>query len=205
MIDDSPLPAGWRALAVPSDWNFDEPELRIRPVTVDYVTYPDDFFMLIQTPEMIAEQEPTGIIASFKASESEGVRLVKIYGIGARWLDYLGEVVAQFPPTEWTKRAKSVVVKFLQLPEVRQAFADTVGELPLAPSDSTAAPAPEPGVQRRRKITPQHLEEVAKIYNEAQCNDEPPTRAVQNYFGVSHSTAAKWVGAARRSSLLPPV
>ncbi|MGW0169525.1 hypothetical protein ACWDWT_30770 [Streptomyces sp. NPDC003343] len=204
MIDDSPLPAGWRAVAVPSDWDLDEAELHIRPVTIDYVTYPDDFFMIIQTPEMIAEQEPTGIIASFKASEAEGVRLVKIYGMGARWLDYLGEVVEKFPPTEWTKRAKSVVVKFLQLPEVRASFADAVGEFPLAPSESTAGSASEPGVQRRRKITRSHLEEVAKIYNEAQENDEPPTRAVQTHFGVSHSTAAKWVGAARRNDLLPP-
>jgi hypothetical protein len=204
---DSLLPAipdGWRAIAVPSDWDLDVPELRIRPVTVDYVTYPDAFFMVIQTPEMMAEQEPTGVIANFKASEAEGVRLVKIEGMG-RWLDYLGEIVQKFPPTEWTKRAKGVVVQFLQMPEIRKAFAEAVGEFPLAPAESAAAPVPEPGVQRRRKITQDHLQEVAKIYNDAQYNDEPPTRAVQNHFGVSHSTAAKWVGAARRSNLLPPV
>ncbi|WP_432135177.1 hypothetical protein [Streptomyces sp. bgisy154] len=208
MVDDTPLPAipaGWRAIAVPSDWDLDAPELRIRPVTINYVTYPDAFFMVIQTPEMMAEQDPTCIFVDFKASEAEGIELVRVRGIGAKWVDYLGEVAQQFPPTEWTKRAKSVVVQFLQMPEIRKAFADQVGELPLAPGEATTGPAPEPGVQRRRKITQDHLEEVAKIYNEAQENDEPPTRAVQNHFGVSHSTAAKWVGAARRSNLLPPV
>jgi hypothetical protein len=208
VIDDSalpPIPAGWRAIAVPTDWDLEATELRIRPVTIDYVTYPDDFFMVIQTPEMIAEQELTCVIVSFRASESEGVRLVRVTGMGAKWVDYLGDVVQGFPPTEWTKRAKSVVVQFLQMPEVREAFAVQVGELPRLEGEGVSGQVIEPGVQRRRKITPAHLEEVAKTYNEAQDNDEPPTRAVQNHFGVSHSTAAKWVGAARRSNLLPPV
>lgn len=205
VIEETPLTAGWRILAVPSDWDLDEAELRIRAVEIDYVTYPDDFFMVIQTPEMIAEQEPTGIIVNFKASKSEGVKLVKIHGMGAKWVDYLNEVVQKFPPSQWTKRAKSVVVQFLQMPEIRKAFADQIGELPRSESESIPGQPLEPGVQRRRKITPAHLEEVAKVYNEAQKSDEPPTRAVQHHFSVSHSTAAKWVGAARRGGHLPPV
>lgn len=203
VIDESPLPAGWRALAVPSDWDLDEAELRIRPVTIDYVTYPDDFLMIIQCPEMIAAAEPTAIFASFKASEARGVELVKIFGMGPDWLMWLGFVVEKFPPVEWTKRAQSTVVQFLQLPEIRKALAEA--GVPLPDDEATTSQPAEVGVQKRRKITPEHLEEVAKIYNQAQDHAAPPTRAVQNHFGVSHSTAAKWVGSARRSGLLPPI
>lgn len=202
MIDESPLPAGWRALAIPSDWDLDEAELRIRPVTIDYVTYPDDFFMIIQTPEMMAKEEMTAVFVNFKASETEGVKLVKVHGTGD-WVPHLGEVVQKFPPAEWTKRAQAVVVQFLQLPEIRRELA--ASGFPRPEGESPAGQSIEPGVQRRRKITRAHLEEVAKVYNEAMENDEPPTRAVQQHFAVSHSTAAKWVGAARRNKLLPPV
>lgn len=203
VIDESPLPAGWRILAIPSDWDPDEAELRIRPVTIDYVTYPDDFFMIIQTPEMMAEREPTAILASFKASEANGVELVKIHGMGPDWLMWLGFVATKFPFTAWTKRAQSVVVQFLQMPEIRKALADA--GIPRPEAESAVGQPIDSGVQRRRKITPAHLEEVAKIYRQAQYQDEPPTRAVQQHFGVSHSTAAKWVGAARRNGLLPSV
>ncbi|MET9411308.1 hypothetical protein ABZX90_37025 [Streptomyces sp. NPDC002935] len=201
MIDESPLPADWRVLAIPTDWDFDS-ELRIRHVTIDYVTYPDDFFMVIQTSEMMATSEPTAIFVNFKASTADGVRLVKVHGMG-EWVPYLGEIVQHFPPLAWTERAKAEIVKFLQLPGMREQLATAA--VPRPEGERSADQTAEVGVQRRRKITPEHLEEVAKIYNHAQSEDEPPTRAVQNHFGVSHSTAAKWVGSARRIGLLPPV
>lgn len=206
VIDESPTPADWRVLAIPTDWDF-ESELRIRPVTIDYVTYPDDFFMIIQTAGMwdasaANPADPTAIFVNFKASTTDGIKLVKVHGMG-EWVPYLDEVVRHFPPLAWTERAKGEIVKFLQLPGLREQLAATAVPRPESerPADQTA----EVGVQRRRKITREHLEEVAKIYNHAQSEDEPPTRAVQNHFGVSHSTAAKWVGSARRTGLLPPI
>jgi hypothetical protein len=59
-----------------------------------------------------------------------------------------------------------------------------------------------PMAQRRNRITPEHLAEVARIYREAWEAGEHPTIAVQNYFGISHSTAARWVGQARRAGHL---
>jgi hypothetical protein len=48
----------------------------------------------------------------------------------------------------------------------------------------------------------EHLRKVAAVYMKA---SEKPTRAVQDAFGpVSHSTAARWVGQARRRGFLPP-
>jgi hypothetical protein len=61
-----------------------------------------------------------------------------------------------------------------------------------------------PMAQRRNRITPKHLEEVASVYREAWRAGEHPTIAVQKHFGVSHSTAARWVGQARRKGKLRP-
>lgn len=158
--------------------------------------------MTMQTPEMVAQSEPTAIIVSFWASES-GVRLNRITGLGP-WIKYFAEVVDQFPPTEWEKHAVGLVVDFLRLEEVRDAVAADIADMPQRPLESPSAGRPsDVGLQRRRRITPEHLQEVAKIYAKAQDGGEPPTRAVQYHFDVSHSTAAKWVGAARKSDLLP--
>jgi hypothetical protein len=48
----------------------------------------------------------------------------------------------------------------------------------------------------------EHLREVAAVYLAA---PEKPTQAVERAFGpISHSTAARWVGEARRRGFIPP-
>jgi hypothetical protein len=56
--------------------------------------------------------------------------------------------------------------------------------------------------QRRNRITAEHLASVASVYREAWKAGEHPTIAVESHFGVSHSTAARWVGQARREKHL---
>lgn len=58
--------------------------------------------------------------------------------------------------------------------------------------------------QRRNRITGKHLDEVAQVYVAADAAGEPPTRAVADHFKTSHSTAARWVGLARKQEKLPP-
>jgi hypothetical protein len=55
---------------------------------------------------------------------------------------------------------------------------------------------------RSANTSDEHLREVARIYLGA---TGKPTRAVEEEFGpISHSTAARWVGEARRRGFLPP-
>lgn len=56
----------------------------------------------------------------------------------------------------------------------------------------------------RNRITDDHLAKVAVIYKHADAGGHPPTRAVAVAFNASHSTAARWVGQARKKDLLPP-
>jgi len=51
---------------------------------------------------------------------------------------------------------------------------------------------------RPRMYGREHYREVANVYFQAWRNGEPPTKAVQEFFGVSYSTAARWVREARK-------
>ncbi|MEU5094913.1 hypothetical protein [Streptomyces sp. NPDC020996] len=68
-----------------------------------------------------------------------------------------------------------------------------------------AASLPIDRVKRKRnRITKEHLEAVAEVYRNADAAGAPPTRAVQEVFGTTHSTAAKWVAQARKQGILGP-
>jgi hypothetical protein len=56
---------------------------------------------------------------------------------------------------------------------------------------------------RKHRITTSLLAEVAEIYKKA--GDDWPTKAVAEQKSVSRSTAATWVGLARKEGLIPPV
>lgn len=53
---------------------------------------------------------------------------------------------------------------------------------------------------RRRQVTPELLQEVADVYNADASG--APTKAVAEHFWKSHSTAARWVGLARKRRLI---
>ena len=55
----------------------------------------------------------------------------------------------------------------------------------------------------RRRMTDEHLIDVANVYRAAWQEGGNPTQAVANRFGTSHSTAARWVGLARKAEYLP--
>lgn len=53
------------------------------------------------------------------------------------------------------------------------------------------------------KFTDTHLRMVAEVYQESIEAGYPPTTAVSETWGISHSTATKWVARVRRAGLLP--
>jgi hypothetical protein len=57
----------------------------------------------------------------------------------------------------------------------------------------------------RKKITPDFLQEVAKIYSEAQERGEFPTKAVAEFYKCKTRTAEDYVKFARENKFLPPV
>lgn len=73
-----------------------------------------------------------------------------------------------------------------------------------ADADARARAATFPLARRRNRITPAFLREVADVYREAYREGMPPTVAVKEHFGTTHSTAARWVMKARESGHLGP-
>jgi len=67
---------------------------------------------------------------------------------------------------------------------------------------SVEAPAQPVPARRRNRLTDKHLRAVAEAYCAADRDGLPPTRTVADRFAVPHSTAAKWVGHARKRELL---
>lgn len=61
-----------------------------------------------------------------------------------------------------------------------------------------------PSSARRDRVTIPVLEEAATVYREAWRDGQNPTQAVASHFHKSHSTAARWVGQARKLGLLGP-
>jgi hypothetical protein len=79
----------------------------------------------------------------------------------------------------------------------------TVLRLDAARAEAAVPAVPKLG--RRNSVTGKHLGEVVRVYREAFAEGMPPTKAVAEQMGASHSTAARWVGMARKRGLLGPV
>lgn len=87
-------------------------------------------------------------------------------------------------------------------PEVALEWLDKL-QTHAAEAYAQARDTPSPK-RKRVKMTDEFLQQVAEIYRMAETMDMPPTRDVANHFKAPHSTAAKWVAAARRKKFLPP-
>jgi hypothetical protein len=130
-----------------------------------------------------------------------------------------GEVLRQLPIATYTREATAAVCRRLV------SDGDEVRAVPVIPelepiewrgdgtpvySGHESKPIPEgerfaaqyaewTGAPRRRgPLRDDDLRKVAEVYRGAHAARNPPTRAVAARFGVSRSTAGRWIGEARR-------
>ncbi|MDT3395475.1 hypothetical protein RKE29_02210 [Streptomyces sp. B1866] len=209
------LPPDWHATAWPAGWDFDKdedpnPDLK----RFGYVLLPAMFHVVIQFPELLdgksiedIDEEARSLIITFEVIENNLI-IREMYGVGIDISEWISHVIERFPPEKWKPLAVSEMTQFLAFNEKRKRPATASSTAYNRTTDQTQGERRAPGRRgggKRFRITPEHLDEVARIYLESANNGLPPTRAVQEHFGVAHSTAAKWVSAARQTGTLPPV
>lgn len=108
-----------------------------------------------------------------------------------KWIDGHGERLPHGYPRYYWNKTPTAAVRWLA--QLRSPDAPLLADDPHAPTLHAG---------RRNRITDDLLREVADIYNNANEIGAAPTRAVAEHFQKSHSTAAKWVGSARRKGFL---
>lgn len=220
MTDDLSPPPGWRFAATPG-WSLDDPEdSDFLPdlIRVGHVLLPQRFYLAAGTPGMWWSEESHFpglddfiVFLHFFVRHGE-LRLVEIRGAGgdlAKSLDALHKAV---PSRLWRQIAIREITEFLTLfdaaggwpeeylaPTRTDAWTHTIHEYL---QERRTMPHPSRPMKRNR-ITDKHLREVSESYLTADGLGLPPTKAVAEQFNTSHSTAAKWVGAARRRGMLP--
>ncbi|MFG3110567.1 hypothetical protein [Streptomyces tendae] len=177
---------------------------------VGYVLAPEHFSMGIEMPELgSTPDDPRGLIVSFKTRDSGvdwekegGVEVTMLLGASSDLQEVLPYALKAWPMDCWKRYALEAIVRWLAREDVRGQMPG-MQALDMQTQDEPAAADVKP--RKRFKITISHLREVARIYREAAEEGRPPTREVAELFQVAHSTAAKWVGQARREGVLSPV
>lgn len=205
------LPPHWIGDTWPSAWassdldgeDGDLPELDLQ--RVGNVFLPREFFLVLSDGE---DDEPSGLIITFEAANGE-LYLRTIQSSNTDIGEWMNRTASQFPMSAWKSYAKSKMVWVLSQDEVRSRMPNLINRdgVPARPRQASlgADSGTSSSRRTRHRITEEHLKEVVRIYSEASERGEAPTRTVAEVFDVAHSTAAKWVGTARRNGLLEGV
>lgn len=203
-VAETEFPKEWQSYAWPKQTEDAPVDLAtLKLVQVGFSLVPEYFSWAIHVPEMYETgDEHVGIIVSFQATEGS-LRIMMVLAANLDLDDWLGFITERFPMEHWKSAAKQDMARWLAQDEVRRLVPQLADSVDRPKVGLTKAPAA--ARRKRYRITPDHLKEVTRIYSEAAERGEPPTRAVADTFDVAHSTAAKWVGAARREGLLEGV
>jgi len=170
-------------------------------VNVGNVTVPAAFYLQV-APDPKVAGEGMLIMLNYLA-QNEEVRLTDVLATGVEVPQAL-DILRKERPMEWWKRYVFMRLVF------DEADAEWKGEGEPDDAWNTAMGTTllnafnTPITQRRKRLTDSHLVKVAEVYRVAWQDGSPPTKAVAQEFYVSHSTAARWVGAARKAGHLGP-
>jgi len=173
-------------------------------VNVGNVTVPATFYLHV-TPDPKVAGEGMTILLSYLA-QNEEIRLTDVLAAGIEVPQAL-DILRKERPMEWWKR---YVFMHLAFDVAREAVGGPPDDAAGGDAWETAMGATllkafnAPITQRRKRLTDSHLAKVAEVYRVAWQDGSPPTKAVAQEFYVSHSTAARWVGAARKAGHLGP-
>lgn len=176
------LPSGWMCSTWPAGW---QPGVAMPLVQVGPDAFPERFYLAVRTPDMPA---PGAAVLFTYATRDDAVTLLEISSLGMEVGAHLAQVLSALAPDTLQQIAQQQVAAFV----------------PALTEEPSPTPVDGASIRRRRLVTDVHLKEVAALYAEAKEAGAAPTRAVQHHFGVSHSTAAKWAGRARKQGLLAP-
>ncbi|MET9413266.1 hypothetical protein ABZY03_03540 [Streptomyces klenkii] len=206
-------PEGWDYLAVPG-WPYDR--FQSDPPIVDL----GDNFKVPSHFTGIATEKRSGmtIALCFHAAPGRVMNLAAVMGADEltfplelatktcsvlKWkyvaaMQLVNEEAAATADGTWKRSEEQSALTTAQRQErARELLAPLLDQMPGPPL------AQKPG--GRRSLTSDHLAAVAEVYSTAHEQGRPPTMAVAEHFEVSHSTAAKWVGTARKQGLLGQV
>ncbi|GHF25330.1 hypothetical protein ACWD4B_09905 [Streptomyces sp. NPDC002536] len=206
-------PEGWDYLAVPG-WPYDR--FQGNPPIVDI----GDNFKVPSHFTGIATEKRSGmtIALCFHAAPGRGMNLVAVMGADEltfplelavktgsvlKWkyvaaMQLVDDEAAVDAAGGWKRSEEQQALTTAQRKErARELLAPLLDQMP--------GPPPAQGPGGRRNLTPEHLATVAEVYRTAHEQGQPPTKTVADHFDISHSTAAKWVGAARKQGLLGQV
>jgi hypothetical protein len=164
---------------------------------------PPSFTLVVQPDKAVTGSQEA--IALTYLVRNEEIVLGMILAIGGE-LPHGLDILRKERPMEWWKRYAFMHMVF----DVADEPTNAAG-LPRWIDDGETAMAQTlldalhtPITQRRKRLTDSHLTKVAEVYRVAWQDGSPPTKAVAQEFYVSHSTAARWVGAARKAGHLGP-
>lgn len=198
-------PDGWE-FVVHAGWTPDEPEPAF--VQVGKLSLPKDFTLRVRPVA-----DPWRLWLSYGVRDGE-VHLIQATSSRRDLGRCLDDLRAAWPLKNWTRHAVVEIVNqalhvqeqdellatykpgmdwhqheewtYIRRGPLRLAAIQEVDNIPIG--------------HRRNRVTDEHLRRVAQIYTAAFEAGGNPTQAVQEHFspGTSYSTAARWVGMARK-------
>jgi|SRR5665647_1061483 len=180
---------GWRGAPETAQLQYGGADL----VQVGAVMLPRTFELRVYQPNpKDAEDYLFDVVLMYAVAEGDGAVLRMVWSNTHDVPAALDELRQSRPLSEWLR----IAILDLAAGAAESSGSDV--------SEAIRVAATVPVTRRRDRVTDDLLREVADVYRKAWAAGDPPTQAVASHFYKSHSTAARWVGLARKAGYLGP-